>query len=99
MGQEEQGGRQLRPRGQVSKTHTSGDSEGAPACHTECALYNKMVTPPPQLPPNLILNQVTTSLREQESTAVPRTPKSTELLTHKNVSATSPSAPVPSWAV
>lgn len=59
----------------------------------------KRVTPPPQLPPNLILNQVTTSLREQESTVVPRTPKSTELLPHKNVSATSPSVPVPSWAV
>ena len=42
MGWEEEGGRRLGPRGQVSKTHTSGDSEGAPACHTECALYNKM---------------------------------------------------------
>lgn len=30
---------------------------------------------------------------------VPRTPKSTELLPHKNVFATSPSVPVPSWAV
>ena len=76
----------------------SGDSEGAPrlSCRV-CFIQQNESLRLPSDPLNLILNQVTTSLRERESTAAPRTPKSTELPPHVYQSPPGLSEPHP-WA-